>query len=67
MIHSLKTLKHDVMGYNSYTKVKVSLPKKFSFWARDIWAELEPKSCNVMSHDSLSQDLFEVLWHDETQ
>ena len=59
--------KYIMMGYNSYTKVTVSLPKIFSFWARAIWAEFGPKLCNVMSHDSLSEDLFEVLWHDEAQ
>ena len=67
MIHSLKILKYGMIGYNSYTKVIVNLPKTFPFWARTIWAEFGPKLCNVMSHDSLSQDLFKVLWHDELQ
>ena len=65
MIHSLRILKYGMTGYNSYTKVAVNLPKKFPFWA--IWAEYEPTLCNVMSHDSLSEDLFEVLWHDKAQ
>ena len=56
-----------MMGYNSYTKVTVNLQKKFPFWARAIWAEFVPKLCNAMSHDSLFEDLFEVLWHDEAQ
>ena len=55
------------MGYNSYTKVTVNLLKIFPFWARPILAEFGPKLCNVMSHDSLSEDLAEVLWHDEAQ
>ena len=67
MIHSLKILKYGMMGYDSYTKVKVNLPNKFPFWARAIWAKFGPKLCNAMSHDSLSEDLFEVLWHDEAQ
>ena len=67
MIHSLKILKYDMMVRNSYTKVTINLPTKFPFWARAIWAEFEPKLCNVMSHDSLSEDLVEVLWHDEAQ
>ena len=67
MIHSLKTLKYGMMGYNSYTKLAVNLPKKFPFWARAIWAKFGSKVCNVMSQDSFSEDLFEVLWHDEAQ
>ena len=54
MIHSLKILKYTMIGYNSYTKVAVNLPKKFPV-------------CNVMSHDSLFEDLFEVLWHYKAQ
>ena len=65
MINSLKILKYGMMRYNSYTKVTINLPKKFPFWARAIWAKFVPKLCNVMYHDSLSEDLFEVLWHDE--
>ena len=60
MIHALQILKYGMMGYNSYTKITVILPKKFPFWARAIWAEFGLKICNVMSHDSLSLDLFEV-------
>ena len=59
--------KYIMMRYNSYTKVTVNLAKIFPFWARAIWAEFGPKLCNIMSHDSLSEDLFEVLWHDEAQ
>ena len=55
------------MGYNSYTKVAVNLSKKFPFWARVIWAKFGPKLFNLMSHYSLSEDLFEVLWHDKAQ
>ena len=64
MIHSLKILRYSLIGYSSYTKVEVNLPKIFPFWARAIWT---PKLCNVMSHDSLSEGLFELLWHDATQ
>ena len=67
MFHSLKILKYGMMGCNSYIKVTVNLPKKISFRTRAIWAEFGPKLCNVMSHDSLFEDLFEVLWHDEAQ
>ena len=56
-----------MMGYNSYTKVAVNLPKKFPSWARAIWAEFGPKLCNVMSRNSLSEDLFDVLRHDKAQ
>ena len=59
--------KYIMMRYNSYTKVTVNLPKIFPFWARAIWAEFGPKLCNIMSHDSLSENLFEVLWHDGAQ
>ena len=58
MIHSLKVLKYGMMGYNTYTKVAVNLPKKFPIRARAICDELGPKLCNVISHDSLSEDLF---------
>ena len=68
MIHSLKILKCSMMGYNSQTKVLlVNLPKKFPFQRRAIWAQFGPNLCNLMSHDSLSEDLFEVLWHHEIQ
>ena len=68
MIHSLKILKCSMMGYNSQTKVLlVNLPKKFPFWLRAFWAQFGPNLCNLMSHDSLSEDLFEVLWHHEIQ
>ena len=54
-----------MMGYNSQTKViLVNLPKKLSFWARVIWIQFGPKSCNPVS-DLLSKDFFEVLCHDE--
>ena len=57
-----------MMGYNSYNKVLlVNLPKKFSFQLRAIWAQFVPNLCNLMSHDSLSEDLFEVLWYYEAQ
>ena len=65
MIDSLKVLKCSMMWYNSYTKViLVSLPKKFPFWARAMWTQFGSK-ISALSHDSLSEDLFEVLWHDE--
>ena len=42
--------------------------KKIPFWGRAIWAQLGQKLCNLMSHDSHSEDLFEVLWcYDEAQ
>ena len=51
-----------MIGYNSYTKViLVNLPKKFPFWVRTIGAQFGPKLCNLMSHDLISEDLFEVL------
>ena len=65
MIGCLKILKCSMMGYNSQNKViLVSLLKKFPFWARVIWAQFGPK-ISTLSHVSLSEDLFEVLWHDE--
>ena len=68
MIHSLKILKCSMMGYNSQTKVLlVNLTKNFPFWLRAIWTQFGPNLCNLMSHDSLSEDLFEVLWHHEVQ
>ena len=68
MIHSLKALKCSMMGYNSQTKVLlVNLPKKLPFQLRTIWTQFGPNLCNLMSHDSLSEDLFEVLWHHEIQ
>ena len=67
IFHSLKILKYGMMECNSNTKVTVNLPKKFSFWARVIWAEFGPKLCNVMSYDSLFEDLFKVLSYDEVQ
>ena len=57
-----------MMGYNSYSKIRLlNLPKKLPFEARPIWTQFGPKLYNLMSHDSLSEDLFELLWHDETQ
>ena len=67
MIHSLKIFKYGMMGHNSYTKAAVNLRPKFPFWAREIWAKYGPIWCNVMSHDSLSEDIFEVLWRDMAQ
>ena len=67
LIHSLKILKYGMMEYNSYTKIALNLPKKFHFWARAIWAKFGPILCNLMSHDLLSEDLFEVLRHDKAQ
>ena len=67
MIHSLKLLKNGMMGCNSYIKLTVNLPKIFPFWARAIWAKFGQKLYNVMSHDSLSEELFKVLWRDEAQ
>ena len=29
--------------------------------------EFVPNLCNLMSRDSFSEDLFEVLWYDEAQ
>ena len=63
----LYLMKYGMMGYNSYNKVAVNLPKKFPFWATAIWDKFGSKLCNVMSHDSLSEDLFEVLWHEKAQ
>ena len=62
-----KNFEYGMMGYNSYTKVAVNLPKKFPFCTRVIWAKFGPKLFNLMSHDSLSEDLFEVFWHDKAQ
>ena len=68
IIHSLKILKCSMMGYNSQMKVSlVNLPKKFAFRLRAIWIQFGPNLCNIMSHDSLSEDLFKVLWHREVQ
>ena len=43
------------------------LTKKVPFLARTIWAQRWPNLCILMSHDSLSEELFEVLWLDEQQ
>ena len=68
MTHSLKILKCSMMGYNSQTKVLlVNLPKKFPFWLRAIWAQFGPNLCNLVSHDSLSEDVFKVLWQHQVQ
>ena len=68
MIHSLKIFKCSMMRYNSQTKVLlVNLPKEIIFWLRAIWVQFGPNLCNLMSHDSLSEDLFEVLWHHKAQ
>ena len=53
-----------MMEYNSYSKVTINLLKEFPFWAREIWAKFGPKLYNIMSHDSLSEDFFEVFRHD---
>ena len=45
----------------------ISLPKKYPFWLRAFWAQFGPNLCNLMSHDSLSEDLFEDFWHHEVQ
>ena len=62
-----KSLNYGLMGYKRYTKVTVSLPKIFPFWGGAFWAKFRPKLCNIMSHDSLSEDLSEVWQHDEAQ
>ena len=68
MIHSLKILKYSMIAYNRETKVLwVNLPKKFPFWLRSFWAQFGPNLCNLMSHDYLSGDFFEVFWHHEVQ
>ena len=68
MIHSLKIFKCSMMGYNSQTKLLlVTLPKTFLFWLRVISAQFGPNLCSYMSHDFLSKNLFEVLWHHEIQ
>ena len=55
-----KNLKYGMMRYNSYTEVAVNLPKKFPLWVRAISAKFGPIFCNLISHDSLSEDLFEI-------
>ena len=62
-----KNLKYGMMEYNSYSKVAVNLPKKFPFWVRAILAKFGLILCNLLSYDSLSEDLFEILWHDKAQ
>ena len=63
MIHSLEIFKYGMIGCYSYTKEAII----FSLWARAIWAEFGPKLCNIMCHDSFSEDLFDVLCHDKAQ
>ena len=53
-----KNLKHVMMGFNSYTKVAVNIPKNFPFWVMAISAKFGTILCNLMSHDSLSEDFF---------
>ena len=69
MVHSLKLLSCSMMGYNSQTKALiVNLPiKKFRFRIKTIWAQFVPNLCNLLSHDSLSEDPFEVLQYHEAQ
>ena len=67
LIHSLEVWNMVWWGCNSYTNVAVNLPKKFAFWVRATLAKFGPILCSLMSHDSLSEDLFEILWHDKAQ
>ena len=43
----------------------VNLPKKFPYGARAIWVKFRPKLYILLSHDSFSEDLYEVFWDDE--
>ena len=57
-----------MMGDNRQNKVLlVYLPKKFPLRLGKIWAQFGPNLYNLMSHDLLSEDLFEVSWHYEIQ
>ena len=67
MIHSLKIVEYGMMGYNSYTKLTINLPKKLLFWARTIWAQFRPNSCNLICYDSSYEHMFEFFWHDNAQ
>ena len=39
----------------------------YYFWLRVIWTQFGPNLCSLRSHDFLSKDLFDVLWHHEIQ
>ena len=67
MIHSPKILKCSMMGVQQIKALLVNFPKKFPFRLTAIWAQFGPNVCNIMPHDSLSEDLFEVLWHHKVQ
>ena len=45
----------------------VSFPQKSSIPLLTTLAQFEPRLRNLMSHDSLSEDNFEDLWHDEAK
>ena len=56
-----------MMGFNIQTEVMlVSLPKKFPSREGQL-VRLGPKLSNLMFHDSLSENFFEILWHDGAQ
>ena len=48
-------------------KYQLIYRKKFPLWARTILSEFGPKLCDVMPHHSLSEGLFEILWHDKAR
>ena len=55
---------HNFIGYLANIS---QFTQKVPFQARTTEAQFGPKLWNIMSHDSLSEDLLEVLWHDKTQ
>ena len=45
----------------------VNLHKQSPFGAKAIWTQFGSRLYNIMSHDSLSEDVLEVLWYNEAQ
>ena len=68
MIGSLRSFKYSfMMGFNIQTKVMfVSLPKKSPSTQGQL-ISFGPKLSNLIFHDSLSENCFEILWYFETQ
>ena len=68
MIQSLKILKYGMIGYNSYTKVTVNLPKKFLSGQGQFGPNLGQNYATVVCLMIHSLRIFlKVLLHDKAQ
>ena len=56
-----------MMGCNSWTRIILVYLQKKSLSRRGQSGPNLAKLCSPMSHDSLSEDLFDGLWHYEAQ